>query len=93
MTTLEGALPKPSRDVLMTELPDGESVLLDLQTEAYFGLNKLGTAVWSALANGTDLELLVAATSEGTGEPAANVRADIQSLLDDLVSRNLVVDA
>ncbi|MEZ5165231.1 MAG: PqqD family protein [Acidimicrobiales bacterium] len=36
-------------DVMATELPDGESVLLDLKTEAYFGLNELGTAVWSVL--------------------------------------------
>jgi hypothetical protein len=93
MTTFEGPLPIPSPNVLTTEFPDGESVLLDLKTDAYFGLNRFGTAVWSTLAGDADLEALVTATSGETGEPAANIRTDIRALLKDLQSRGLIVEA
>lgn len=92
MTTSETALPKPSPDVLVTELPDRESVLLDLKTEAYFGLNELGTAVWSVLADGGDLDALIASVAERTGESAEIVGADVRALLDELRARNLVTE-
>ena len=34
-----------SQDVLFHEI-DGETVLLDLKTKIYFGLNKVGTRLW-----------------------------------------------
>jgi len=37
-----------SDDVLFQNL-DGEAVLLDLSSEAYFGLNDVGTRVWELL--------------------------------------------
>jgi coenzyme PQQ synthesis protein D (PqqD) len=93
MNTTEGVLPTPSDDVLATELPDGESVLLDLKTEAYFGLNELGTAVWAALTGGSNLDRIAEETSAATETPVATVRADIETLLGDLRSRGLVVGA
>jgi Coenzyme PQQ synthesis protein D (PqqD) len=93
MTTLEGGLPIPSPNVLAAELSDGESVLLDLNSESYFGLNRLGTAVWSALADGAPLEPLVTAESAATGVPAADIRSDVRALLEDLESRGLIIKA
>ena len=39
---------EPSKDVLVQELA-GESVLLDLASESYFGLNEVGTRLWQLL--------------------------------------------
>ena len=82
---------RPSDDILVSELPDGESVIRDLNTELYFGVNEFGTAIWAALAEGGDLEALAAATASATGEPVENVRADVAELVADLVKRGLVV--
>lgn len=92
MTDLNGSLPVPSDDVLVTELPDGESVLLDLKTEAYFGLNELGTAVWAVLAGDALLDDLVAATAQESGVAERQIRADIAALLAELVERGLAIE-
>lgn len=39
----------PSTDVLFQEV-GGEAVLLDLASENYFGLNRVGTRLWQLLA-------------------------------------------
>ena len=41
----------PSDQVVIRELA-GESVILDLQSGLYFGLNGVGTRVWNLMANG-----------------------------------------
>ena len=90
MSTSSSSLPRPSGEVLMTELPDGESVLLDLRTEAYFGLNELGTAVWGVLSDGGDIDALVSRTSNDTGVDTTVIRADIDALIGELSARGLV---
>lgn len=42
-----------SKDVLAQELA-GETVLLDLASESYFGLDAVGTRVWQLLNEGHD---------------------------------------
>ncbi|MEM7143031.1 MAG: PqqD family protein [Actinomycetota bacterium] len=89
MTTPIPDIPSPSSAVLFTELPDGESVLLNLTTEEYFGLNALGTSVWSALTGEGSVDGLVVATAADTQTPADTVRADVVALLDQLVEKGL----
>jgi hypothetical protein len=45
---LDGKRVVASEDVLIREL-HGESVLLDLASESYFGLDEVGTGMWEAL--------------------------------------------
>ena len=80
---------KPADDVLYTELPDGESVLLHLGTEEYFGLNELGTAVWAALQVGDGLAQMIEETAAATGTPVATVTSDVDALLEQLVANGL----
>ncbi len=42
-------------DVLIREL-DGESVILDLNSEGYFGLDEIGTSFWSALSESDSVQ-------------------------------------
>ena len=44
----------PSEQVMMREL-SGESVLLDLKSGVYFGLNGVGTRIWALMAEGGSL--------------------------------------
>jgi hypothetical protein len=52
-----------SKDVLTQELQD-ETVLLDLDSENYFGLDSVGTRIWQLLNEGQD-EVAIVARSIG----------------------------
>ncbi len=43
-----------SKEVLSQEV-DGETVLLDLKSESYFGLDEVGTRIWQLLNDNSDL--------------------------------------
>ncbi len=76
-------------DVLMHEL-DGESVLLNLATDSYFGLDTVGTDMWRALTTGGTIEeayeLLLA---EYEVEPDV-LRRDLADLIEKLIESGLV---
>lgn len=58
-------------DVLVRRLDDGESVLLDLRSERYYGLDTVSTAMWEALTSQETFEVARAArrrVRRGSGE-------------------------
>ncbi len=63
--------------LLVQHLPDGESVLLDLETEEYFGFDEVGTRMWYLLTTGHSLE-------EAHGALLEEYAADPRQLRDDL---------
>lgn len=76
-------------DVLVRELA-GESVLLDLRSESYFGLDAVGTRMWQALVEAGSLEGALAAL-EGVWEvEPARLRRDLAELVDQLATQGLV---
>jgi hypothetical protein len=81
-----------SADVIFREL-DGEAVLLDLASGRYFGLNAVGTRTWALLAAGTSLADATAALAAEFDAPAAEIAADVKSLVSDLLARGLLVAA
>ncbi len=76
--------------VLFREL-DGEAVLLDLKSQQYFGLNEIGTRVWTALQQGEELSALVEEIVGSYDAQAEQVRVDIDQLINELQSANLIV--
>ena len=44
-----------SSEVLSQEV-DGETVILDLESESYFGLDEVGTRIWQLLNEGSNLQ-------------------------------------
>ena len=81
---------KPSPRVLHQEL-SGESVLLDLRTEQYFGLDAIGTRVWQALHSGQDLDALADELVGQYEVSRERVRADIGLLVQQLLDAGLVL--
>ncbi len=76
-------------DVLVQEL-QGESVLLNLKSGRYFGLDEVGTRMWAAL---TSTESLQAAADTLLAEyevDAERLRADLRALVEKLVEHGLV---
>ena len=86
----DDTLLRPSADVIFREL-EGEAVLLDLSSSRYFGLNAVGTRVWTLIASGSTMAQLTAAmAAEFDGDPEQIAR-DVCELLAELTERGLVV--
>lgn len=80
---------QPSPDVLARELGD-DTVLLDLKSGTYFGLDKVGARIWELVMGGQSEEsILDALTEEFDGERSA-MRADLHRLLDEMAEQGLI---
>ena len=77
-------------DAVITRELDGETILLNLDTGIYFGLDKVGTDVWRAiLAAATLEEALGRVQSEHDVEPGV-LRTDFVRLVDELLAKGLL---
>ena len=47
---------KVAENILIQELETGESVLLNLNNESYYGLDKIGTEMWKVLTSSSSIE-------------------------------------
>ncbi len=76
---------------LITELIDGECLVLDLAQNVYFSLNTTGQIIWDALTRGADVAACMSALV-GAFEaiPAAQLRADLEDFLNTLAARGLL---
>ena len=85
------ALLRFNPDVIFRELA-GESVVLDLSSGRYFGLNGVGTRVWQLIGQGEPVEALLRAVAAEYQADAPTIERDVLALLDDLTTRGLVVE-
>jgi hypothetical protein len=85
---MEGRVTTPE-SVLVREI-GGESVLLNLASESYFGLDEIGTRMWAALmascSSASAYEVLLA---EYDVEPE-QLRADLASFVRELAGAGLI---
>lgn len=78
-----------SSDVLFQEVA-GETVLLDLNSESYFGLDEVGTRIWALLNEGRTPGDMVAVLLEEYEVDRATLEADVRSLLESLLEAGLL---
>jgi len=77
-------------DIAITTLDDG-TFLVDPRTQAIFHLDALGGGVWSALAEPTTRDELVALLGEAFPDtPPGTIARDLETLLAELGARDLV---
>lgn len=83
-----------SEDVLFQEV-SGETVLLDLASEQYFGLDSVGTRIWALLNEGAAAETVVDTLLGEYEVERATLAADVDELLARLAEAGLIrfVDA
>lgn len=80
----------PAPDVVAREV-GGETILLDLGTGIYFGLNEVGGKVWQLLDSGQDsLAGICDAIEQAFDAPRGEIERDVAALLNDLAQRGLV---
>ncbi len=78
-----------STDVLLQEI-EGESVLLDLNSEFYFGLNKVGTRIWQLLSEETSVENVLTKLKGEYGVDEQLLAKDLSNILNALSENGLV---
>lgn len=76
-------------DVLHQEM-GGETVLLNLANEKYFGLDLVGTRVWQLLNETQSANDVVTRLTEEYDVPTEQLRADVARLINELVAAGLV---
>ncbi len=89
MATLDSAI-RIAPDVLGQEV-QGESVLLHLGRESYFGLNPLGTVVWQRLQAGMTLRGIHALIQQEYDVESAVLERDLLDLISDLANAGLIL--
>ena len=78
-----------SPDVLSQEVA-GETVLLDLASESYFGLDEIGTRIWQMLNQGMEQEAIIESLLTDYEAERARLEADLAELLDQLEAAGLI---
>ena len=75
--------------VLIREL-QGESVLLNLESECYFGLDEVGTRMWSALASTDSIEAACESLLAEYDVERERLRSDLATFVETLAEEGLV---
>lgn len=73
----------------MQEL-DGETVLLNLESERYFGLDDVGTRVWQHLGEHGRLSRVCEEMQKEYDVDEATLRGDVLQLVDELIEAGIV---
>ena len=76
---------------VMSRLVGDETVLLDLATGVYFGLDGVGKRIWESVAEGNDLGQAVADIVAEYEVDEEQAQADVIEFASDLVTRGLLV--
>ena len=76
-------------EVLVSEL-DGESVILNLHTESYFGLDEVGASMWSVFTRSSSIEAAYETLKGEWNVDPALLRHDLASLLEQLSAEGLI---
>ena len=76
-------------DVLISIIDD-EAVLLNLKSERYFGLNRTGTTMWTALTTAESIQTAYQALASKFPVDAETLRHDVNDLVRELIENGLV---
>jgi hypothetical protein len=76
-------------DVLIQEL-QGESVLLNVGTGRYFGLDEVGTRMWAALTTTESLQAAYDTLQAEFDVDGPRLEGDLRNLVEKLVEQGLV---
>ena len=78
-----------SEDVVFRDL-EGEAVILNLESGTYFGLDKVGTRIWSLLQKNSSLREVFEAALDEYEVDAETLERDLLRLVQELRAKGLV---
>lgn len=76
---------------IVHETVDGEVIIIDLESGAYFSLTHSAADLWDVLVDGATSTELSAALTARYDAPAATVQAAVADFLDQLVAERILV--
>jgi hypothetical protein len=76
-------------DVLVSDL-DGESVILNLKTESYFGLDKVGVRMWAAVTSAESIQAAFEQLADEFDVDPTQLREDLIETIDNLLELGLL---
>ncbi len=79
----------PSPDVISQEV-SGETVLLDLESENYFGLDEVGTRIWQLINESGDLQVVYRTLLDEYEVSEERLLGDLDALLGEIAGLGLV---
>lgn len=82
-------LHRVSSSVVSADLDD-ETVLLNIDSGIYYGLDPVGTRIWELLVNGLDEDAIVQALLAEYDVPSHVLRDDVIEFLNTLEQRQLI---
>jgi hypothetical protein len=77
-------------DEVLSQEVNGETVLLDLEGESYFGLNEVGTRIWQLIKSERTVGETLSALSDEYDVSLEQLESDVGELLDKLSDAGLV---
>lgn len=77
-------------DTVFAQEVDGEMVLLDMNSENYFGLDEVGTAIWQAMQEKESLQEVYETLLEQYEVEAEVLQKDLLDFMEKLVESGLV---
>jgi hypothetical protein len=77
---------------VMARTVGSETVLLNLKTGTYFGLDEVGTVVWSALAAGRSLAETCSEVARQFDAPTERIEEDVRRVVGELLRAELLVE-
>ena len=78
-----------TQDTLIN-LIEGESVLLNLKSESYFGLDPIGTRMWTLLTTSNSIQAAYESLLNEYDVSADTLLQDMRDLIEKLLANNLV---
>jgi hypothetical protein len=69
---------------------DGETVIVNLESETYFGLNRVGSVIWDELQRRAPVSQIVAAVTSHFDVSTELAEADVRTLIRDLEAAGLL---
>ena len=79
----------PSPDVISQEV-SGETVLLDLESENYYGLDEVGTRIWQLIKETDKLQSIFDTLLEEYDVPEERLQLDMATLLTEIEGMGLI---
>ena len=77
-------------DQVVFQEVSGETVILDLDSESYFGLDEVGTRVWQLIAEDQPLQTVFAALLNEFEVEESALKDDLDDLFTELQAQGLV---
>lgn len=78
-----------SPDVISQEI-SGETVLLDLESECYYGLDAVGTRIWQLIHANGELRVIYSTLLDEYDVEPSRLQSDLEALITDACARGLV---